>query len=183
MLAVVGAGHLAGIAEQLERTPAPDPAAECAELDSTPPRSRLTRVLPWLVVAVIISGFVIGFVRNPQLGWRLVGDWVLINGGLCALGTAIARGHPLSIMTAFVAAPLTSLNPTIGSGMVVAAVETMLRRPRPGDFETLREQLTRPRDWWSNRVTRILLVFVLSTAGSAIGTYVGGFRILEALAG
>ncbi len=183
VLAVVGAGHLAGIAEQLERTPAPDPEAECAALENMPPRSRLTRALPWLVVAIIISGFIIGFVRNPQLGWRLVGDWILINGGLCALGTAIARGHPLSILTAFVAAPLTSLNPTIGSGMVVAAVETMLRRPRPGDFETLREQLTRPRDWWSNRVTRILLVFVFSTAGSAIGTYVGGFRILEALAG
>lgn len=183
VLAVVGAGHLAGIAEQLERTPAPDPEAECAALDNTPARSRLTRLLPWLVVAVIITGFVIGFARNPQLGWRLVGDWILINGGLCALGTAIARGHPLSILTAFIAAPLTSLNPTVGSGMVVAAVETMLRRPRPGDFETLREQLTRPRDWWSNRVTRILLVFVLSTAGSAIGTYVGGFRILEALAG
>lgn len=183
VLTVVGAGHVSGIAEQLEQTAGADPAAERAALDAIPPRGKLIRILPWLVVAVIISGFVIGFSRNPQLGFRLVAEWVAINGGLAALGTAIARGHPLTIATAFVAAPLTSLNPTIGTGMVTGAVETMLRRPRAADFETLREQLARPRDWWSNRVTRILLVFVFSTIGSAVGTYVGGFRILEQLAG
>ncbi|MEX2576307.1 MAG: TraB/GumN family protein, partial [Halofilum sp. (in: g-proteobacteria)] len=160
VLAVVGAGHVSGIAEQLERSPSEDPTREREALDIIPPRGKLIRVLPWLVVAVIISGFAIGFSRNPELGWRLVSEWVVINGGLAALGTAIARGHPLTIATAFVAAPLTSLNPTIGTGMVTGAVETFLRRPRAGDFETLREQLARPRDWWSNRVTRILLVFV-----------------------
>lgn len=183
VLAVVGAGHIAGIAERLEEAPQLEPAREREELDAVPPKGRLIRILPWLVVAVIVTGFAIGFSRNPQLGWRLVAEWVAINGGLAAIGTALARGHPLTVLTAFVAAPLTSLNPTIGTGMVTGAVETMLRRPRAGDFDTLREQLARPRDWWSNRVTRILLVFVLSTAGSAIGTYVGGFRILEHLAG
>ncbi len=183
VLAVVGAGHVSGIADELERPSAEDPARQRQALDAVPARGKLIRILPWLVVAVIISGFVIGFARNPELGWRLVTEWVAINGGLAALGTAVARGHPLTIATAFVAAPLTSLNPTIGTGMVTGAVETMLRRPRAADFETLREQLARPRDWWSNRVTRILLVFVFSTIGSAIGTYVGGFRILEHLAG
>ena len=91
--------------------------------------------------------------------------------------------YPFSrVYQKFVGLPTTSLNPTIGAGMVTGAVETVLRRPRMSDFDTLRDQLAQPRNWWKNRVTRILMVFVFSTAGSAIATYVGGARIIEQLA-
>ena len=179
VLAVVGAGHLDGIARQLADDP-PTPESR-RQLEVVPPRGRLVRALPWIVVALILSGFAIGFARSPALGGRLVLEWVAINGTLTALGAILARAHPLTVLTGFLAAPLTSLNPTIGAGMVTGAVETLLRRPRVSDFDTLREQLRRPRDWWRNRVTRILLVFVLSTAGSAAATYIGGARILEQL--
>lgn len=179
VLAVVGAGHLAGIAQQLAHEP-PTPQAR-RQLDVVPPRGRIVRALPWIVAALILSGFAIGFARSPALGGRLVIEWVAINGTLTAVGAILARAHPLTVLTGFLAAPLTSLNPTIGAGMVTGAVETLLRRPRGSDFDTLREQLRRPRDWWRNRVTRILLVFVLSTAGSAAATYIGGARILEQL--
>ena len=100
-----------------------------------------------------------------------------INGSLSALGALLAAAHPLTVLTAFVAAPLTSLNPTIGAGMVTGTVELALRRPRVGDFSRLRQDTLRVRGWWRNRVSRLLLVFLLSTLGSAIGTYVAGFRI------
>jgi pheromone shutdown protein TraB len=132
---------------------------------------------------LILVGFGIGFYRSPELGWQMVVDWVLINGGLSALGALIAAAHPLTVITAFLAAPLTSLNPTIGAGMVTAAVEIFLRKPEVGDFGKLRKDTTNLKGWWRNRVSRILLVFLLSTLGSAIGTYVAGFRIFERLAG
>lgn len=179
VLAVVGAGHLEGIAEQLANEPA-TPEARAA-LEAVPPRGRIVRALPWIVVALILSGFAIGFARSPALGSRLVVEWVAINGTLTALGAIIARAHPLTVLTGFLAAPLTSLNPTIGAGMVTGAVETLLRRPRVSDFDSLRAELRTPSAWWHNRVTRILLVFVLSTAGSAAATYIGGARILEQL--
>jgi pheromone shutdown-related protein TraB len=182
VLAVVGAGHLRGISERLQQ-PAGDPAAEIRELDQIPPRSRWPKLLPWLVVAIIMAGFALGFSRSPALGMSLVLDWVLINGGLAALGAAIAGGHPVTVLTAFLAAPLTSLNPTVGAGMVTAAVEVYLRKPQVGDFSRLRSDATTLGGWWHNRVTRTLLVFVLSTLGSAIGTYVAGFRIFERLTG
>ena len=94
------------------------------------------------------------------------------------------RGHsPLTVVTAFLAAPITSLNPTIGAGMVTAAVEIYLRKPRVGDFGTLRHDTTRLKGWWQNRVSRTLLVFLFSTLGSAIGTYLAGFRIFDRLTG
>ena len=183
ILAVVGAGHLSGMVGQLRRSDAPDPESEIAELDRTPPPRRWLRAIPWAVVAAVSAGFVIGFQRSPELGLRLMAEWVLINGTLSALGAALALAHPLTVIGAFVAAPITSLNPTVGAGMVVAAIETGLRRPRVDDFAKLRREVTRLRGWWHNRVARILLVFVLSTVGSAAGTYIAGFRIIEQLVG
>ena len=96
-------------------------------------------------------------------------------------GALIAMAHPLTIIGAFFAAPLTSLNPTIGAGMVTAAIEIMLRRPTVEDFSKLRTEAAHFKGWWRNRVTRTLLIFILSSLGSAIGTYVAGYRIFERL--
>ena len=181
VLAVVGAGHLRGIRSALDDAAVADPAVEIAALDRVPEPSRWPRVIPWLIVAFVVAGFAIGFRRSPELGWQLVSDWVLINGGLSALGAAFALAHPLSILTAFLAAPITSLNPAVGAGMVTAAVEILLRRPEVGDFQRLRHDTVHWRGWWRNRVSRTLLVFLLSTLGSAAGTYLAGFRILDRL--
>jgi len=180
ILAVVGAGHLKGIARYLQ-APDLDPEAVIAQLDEVPRGRRWGRLIPWLVVALILSGFAVGFARSPDLGWRLVADWVLINGGLSALGALLAAAHPLTVITAFLAAPLTSLNPTIGAGMVTAAVEVYLRKPKVEDFSSLRHDVAHLRGWRHNAVARTLLVFMFSTLGSAVGTYVAGFRILERL--
>jgi pheromone shutdown protein TraB len=169
------------MAQQLEAQSITNPNERIVQLDTIPPTSQWLKFIPWLVVALILTGFVIGFMRSPELGTAMVIDWILINGGLSALGAAIAFAHPLSILAAFLAAPLTSLNPTIGAGMVVAAVETYLRKPEVGDFNRLRTDTTTLKGWWNNQVTRILLIFIFSTLGSAIGTYVAGFRIFEQL--
>lgn len=163
--------------------PFPGSVAMIKKLDHIPPPSRWPKLIPWLIVVLIISGFVIGFHKSPDMGWQMVMDWVVINGALSAIGTMIAMGHPLTIITAFFAAPLTSLNPTIGAGMVTAAVEIFLRRPTVKDFSNLRTEAAHLKGWWHNRVTRTLLVFILSSLGSAIGTYVAGYRIFERLAG
>ncbi|SFM24460.1 pheromone shutdown-related protein TraB [Ectothiorhodospira mobilis] len=183
LLAVVGAGHLGGIRKALETDTAEPPEAVIRELDQEPPPARWPRVIPWLIVALILAGFVLGFSRNPQLGWQLVADWVLINGLLTGLGAILAAAHPLTVVTAALAAPLTSLNPTIGAGFVAAAAEVWLRKPTVGDFSQLRRDTAHLRGWWRNRVSRVLLVFLFSTLGSALGTYIAGFRIAGRLFG
>ena len=182
VLAVVGAGHLKGIQAYLDAG-MERPAREIKKLDHLPSPSRWPKLIPWLIVALVMTGFVIGFMRSPELGWQLVMDWVLINGVLSALGALLAAGHPLTILTAFVAAPITSLNPTVGAGMVTAAMEIYLRKPEVGDFSRLKHDTTQVRGWWRNRVSRTLLVFLFSTLGSAGGTYLAGFRIFGRLAG
>ncbi|MBX3628370.1 MAG: TraB/GumN family protein [Nitrosomonas sp.] len=181
ILAIVGAGHMKGMQYQIENKCIKNPDDTIAGLDTLPKASSWIKYLPWLIVLLILTGFVIGFMRGPEIGTAMILDWILINGGLSALGAAIALAHPLSIITAFCAAPLTSLNPTIGAGIVVAAVEIYFRKPTIGDFNRLRSDTTTLKGWWNNRVTRILMIFILSTLGSAIGTYVAGFRIFERL--
>ncbi len=180
VLVVIGAGHMKGMATHLQDDQA-EPARERAELETLPPRARWPRTIPWAIMLLILTGFYIGFSRSPELGWQLVFIWVAINGGLSALGALIARGHPLTVLSAFVAAPVTSLNPTIAAGMVTGLIESWLRKPRVSDLENLRFDITTLSGWFRNPATRILLVFFLSNLGSAIGTWVAGFRIFGAL--
>ena len=181
VLVVIGAGHMEGLAKHLTDGQR-EPADERSDLEALPPRSRWPRVIPWAIMILILTGFFIGFWRSPELGWQLVFIWVAINGGLAALGALLARGHPLTVLSAVVAAPITSLNPTIAAGMVTGLVESWLRKPRVSDLENLRFDITTVRGWFRNPATRILLVFFLSNLGSAIGTWVAGFRIFGALA-
>ena len=181
VLVVIGAGHMEGIARHLEGGQA-DPKAEREALEVMPKPSRWPKLIPWAIMALIVTGFVIGFSRSPELGWQLVFIWVVINGGLAALGALLARGHPLTVLSALVAAPLTSLNPTIAAGMVTGLVESWLRKPRVADLENLRFDITTVKGWFRNPATRILLVFFLSNLGSAIGTWVAGLRIFSELA-
>lgn len=183
VLVVIGAGHLKGMAEHLHQPLPEEPRHERQALEVTPPRSKLWKLVPWTIMALVIVGFTIGFSRSPSLGWQLVAEWVVINGSLSAAGAAIALGHPATIIAAFVAAPITTFNPTIGAGFVAAGVEILMRKPKVGDFAHLRHDVTSAKGWWRNRVSRTLLVFLLSTLGSAIGTWVAGFRIAGTLFG
>ena len=180
ILALVGAGHLMGMMASID---SPPDAAHLQELDQKPPPRKTGLYIGWAICVLILSMFVVGFKQSPELGGQLVTTWILFNGGLSALGTALALGHPVSIFAAFFAAPLTSLNPTIGAGMVVGLVESYMRKPKVGDFETLREDITHYSMWWKNRVARLLLIFFFSSFGSMIGTYAAGASIVTQLFG
>jgi pheromone shutdown protein TraB len=117
-----------------------------------------------------VTGFI---VAGRETSEQMVLAWVLANGIAAALGTIIALAHPLTILAAFVAAPITSLNPTIAAGWVCGLTEAYLRKPRVIDLERVADDLTTMRGIWSNRVIKVLLVVVLANLGSSIGTFIG----------
>ena len=170
VVAVVGAGHLQGIKKHLEEKKLD---VDLAELEYVPKKrfSVLKAVgyaIPVAFVALIAYLAITG-------GWGRAADallwWFLINGSLSALGTAIARGHPFSILTAFVAAPLTSLNPAIAAGWVAGYVEFKIRKPVDKDFQNL-SKLESSKDFFNNRVIRLMMVVALANVGSMIGTFI-----------
>ena len=184
ILVVVGAGHVQGMgdyADSQSECYLTEPAKVTAELDTVPAANRFIKLIPWLLVAMILSGFAIGFSQSSDVGWHMIQQWVVINGGFAAIGALLAAAHPVTVLSAFIAAPLTSLNPTISAGVVAAAVETWFRKPQVGDFTQLREATTSVKGWWNNRVARTLLVFLFAGMGSVVGTYVAGYKIFESI--
>lgn len=172
IVAVVGAGHVKGLSLELERE------HNLAELETVPSPGKLGIWLKWGIPALIIGLIAYGFYAvDTDVSIEMIQRWFLINGTLSAIGTAIAFGHPITIATAFVAAPFTSLNPAVAAGWVAGLVEAFLRKPQVRDFEDLAEDITHLRGFWKNNITRILLVVMFANLGSAIGTFAGGFAI------
>jgi pheromone shutdown-related protein TraB len=180
VLAVVGAGHLQGLSRHL-REDTGAPAAIRAELDSVKEKSSI----PWFSIELavfVLGGFAWGFWRGGlDVGADLLLYWVLLTGSLGAIGCAVAGGHPLSILAAFVASPATPLHPALASGTISALVEAWLRKPTHADFMALRDDVATVRGWWRNRVARVLLNFFLTSLGTAIGVWLGGARMLGKL--
>jgi pheromone shutdown-related protein TraB len=171
ILAVVGAAHLPGIIRKLQGDEiSPE---TIAEISIVPPKTTLSKMIPWLIPGIVVALFIGGFFfgNRDQLA-NAATAWVLANGLFSALGTLLALGHPITIFSAFVAAPITSLNPTIGAGFVTGLVQSFVAAPTVRDMEHVGEDLMTFKGWWQNRLARVLLVFLFSSIGSSIGTFV-----------
>ncbi|HMR79442.1 MAG TPA: hypothetical protein PKD61_30250, partial [Polyangiaceae bacterium] len=139
-----------------------------------PPPSKLTGLVKWIIPALVLAAFGIGYARHEGEGLRhMLYAWILPNSVAAALFTIAAGARALTVLTAFVASPITSLNPTIGAGMVAGLVEAHLRRPTVEDCQRLGEDTQSWRGYYRNPVTRVLLVVVLATLGSAVGAWIG----------
>ena len=182
VLAVIGAGHLDGLARHL-RDDAGTPEAVIPELEALKPKSTLP-VMEICIGVFLLGGFAWGFATGGfDVGADLLLYWVLWTGGLGALGCLIAGGHPLSILGAFLSSPFTPLHPALASGTVSALIEAWVRKPTYADFMALRDDVNSVKGWWRNRVARVLVNFFLTSLGTAIGVWTGGARMLARLFG
>ena len=172
--AVLGAGHLPGVEKHLRALAAGEESADTADIAAVPPKTTGAKIAGWvipaLIIALISAGFYFG---GKQKGADMLSAWVLWNGVLAAVGSLIALGHPLTILVSFVGAPITSLCPLIGVGVV--------RKPKVADMETLQDDVTSVRGFYRNRILRVLLVFILSSLGSSVGTFVAGANFVATI--
>ncbi len=166
IVAVVGAGHVPGIRENLGRD------IDLAELDEVPPRGIAGRYMGWgisfAVIGLIVAGF---FHSGSEASLNMIKWWILVNGVLAGLGALAVLAHPLTILASVVAAPLTSINPMIAAGWVAGLTEAALKKPQVKDFMDLKADIASVRGFWHNKITRILLLIVFVNIGSSIGTF------------
>lgn len=167
IVAVVGAGHVPGMLKAIQSS------MPVAELESLPPPSRWSKIWPWLIPAGVLALIAWGFFQGgAERGIDSIAIWVGVTGTLSALGALLAWPHPLTVLSAFLAAPLTTLHPALAAGWVAGLVEAWIRPPAVGDFEALPEAMENLRKFVRNPVVRILLVVVTTNVGASVGTFV-----------
>ena len=167
IVAVVGAGHMPGMLKAIR-----EPMA-LAELESLPPPSKWSKVWPWLIPAGVLALIACGFFQGgAERGVDSIAIWIGVTGALSALGAALALPHPLTVLAAFIAAPITTLHPALAAGWVAGLVEAWIRPPAVADFESLPAAMESFRAFIRNPVVRILLVVVTTNLGASLGTFV-----------
>jgi pheromone shutdown-related protein TraB len=180
IVAVVGAGHVAGMMQLF----AVDNSDKIADISAIPPVSLGYKILGWAIPLIIVASLVvIGLEKGSAIAGQSLLYWILANGIPAAIGSLISLAHPLTTISAFIAAPITSLTPVIGAGYVCAFVQVMNCPPVVKEFENSGNDIGTFKGWWTNRLLRIFLVFLLTGLGSAIGTWIGGYRIVQNLLG
>ncbi len=176
IVSVVGAGHVIGISQALKK----NGKVDLTEIEQIPPLSAVWKWIGWGIPAVILGSIAyIGWTKGLAAASDNLLFWVLANGIPSSIGAVIAFAHPLTIISAFIAAPITSLTPVIGAGYVAAFVQAYYQPPIVKEFQTVIDDVSSLTKWWRNKLLRIFLVFVLTSLGSAIGTYVGAYEIIS----
>ncbi len=173
IVAVLGAAHISGVKEEINKE------HDLPALSSIPAGSKLTKIILWLIPLLIIGLIAYTFYWNTSAGVYQALSWVLWNGSMSAIGAAVAFAHPLAIVTAFVASPISSLNPLIAAGWFAGLVQIYMCRPSVEAFENLSEDVLSLKGFWVNKVTRILLVIALANIGSTVGAFLGGADVIR----
>jgi pheromone shutdown-related protein TraB len=180
IIAVVGAGHMQGIRTHLEKIASGEKDPDVSALNAIPRRAASSKILPFFIPLAIAALFGFGFIKGGAgLSLSMLYQYILWNGSLAALGALIALAHPLAILVAFLAAPITTFTPFIGVGLFSGVLQAVLKKPRVRDAQTLIDDVGNIKGFYQNRITRALLVFILSQIGGAAGTFV----TIPALAG
>ena len=175
VVAILGGAHVPGVKEEIYRS------QNLESISVVPHKGRASKIVGWIIPAIIIGLIIYGFVTNIQTGFQQLSAWVLWNGGLAALFTVLAWGHPLSILTAFAAAPITSLNPILACGWFAGLVQATVKKPTVQDVLNVQTDIFSLKGFFKNRFLKTLTVVVLANIGSSIGTYVAGFDIIKNL--
>lgn len=175
VIAILGAAHTPGVEEEVFKE------QNIEELNKIPPKSLPGKVLPWLIPILIVVLIGLGFKQSMNTGMAQIKSWFLFNSVLAALLTALCLPHPLSVLTAFVAAPFTSINPMLACGWFAGLVEASLKKPTVEDVNNIPENIFSIKAWIHNKFLKALLVVILANIGSSIGTIIAGSKIIQSL--
>jgi pheromone shutdown-related protein TraB len=175
IVAVLGGAHVPGVKEEIYRP------QDIDSISIVPPKNSFSKIAIWALPAALISLIAYAFTVNVQTGLQQLSAWVLWNGGFAALFTLIAFGHPLSILTSFIAAPITTLNPMLACGWFAGLVEASVKKPTVYDVLNVQNDIYRLKGFYRNRFLKTLMIVIFANIGSSIGTFFAGANIIRNL--
>ena len=176
VLAVVGAGHLAGIKEYLVENKCD--INRIPQLQNLPRKTFAMKVMPWAIPMLVMGLMAYYLSTGTDIDLvQFFTVWTAANAICAAIGCIIARGHPLAILTAALASPITSLNPALAAGWFAGYVQLKMAEPSAEDLADFLK-LDNLGMFWSNKAGRVLLVTALTNLGSMAGAWVAAAGLL-----
>ncbi|MDA0647913.1 MAG: TraB/GumN family protein [archaeon] len=176
VLAVVGAGHLAGIEGYLVEDKCDIKRIE--ELQSIPRKTIAMKVIPWAIPMLVMGLMAYYLSTGSDIDLvQFFTVWAAANAVFAAIGCIIARGHPLAILTAALASPITSLNPALAAGWFAGYVQLKMAEPSAEDLADFLK-LDNLGMFWSNKAGRVLMVTAMTNLGSMAGAWVAAAGLL-----
>lgn len=175
VVAILGGAHVPGVKKEIFQT------QDIENISALPPKSRLSKLVGWIIPAAVTGLIAYAFVLNLQTGLQQLSAWVLWTGALAALFTALSLGHPLSILTSFIAAPITTLHPMLACGWFAGLVEATIKKPTVQDVQNVQTDILSLKGIFRNRFLKTILVVTMANIGGSIGTIIGGMDIVKNL--
>lgn len=171
VLAVLGAGHLDGVSKLLEQKVEPS-EERIADLSVVPKGGRLLKSISYAIPLVLL-GLLGWFAYNGDLASIKENGiyWFAGNFIGAALFCMLAGGHPIAILVAAIASPITSLNPALAAGWFAGYAQMKVKEPTGEDLTEFLK-LDSAKLFWTNRAGRILLVTALTNLGSMAGAWI-----------
>lgn len=175
VVAVLGGAHVPGVIKEIEIE------RDIERISTVPPKSKISKVVGWIIPAAILLLIIYAFAVSFQTGLQQLSAWVLWTGFLAAGFTALALAHPLSILTSFVAAPFTTINPVLACGWFTGLVEAWVKKPTVKDVNNIPTDIFSLKGFFRNRFLKILMIVVMANIGASIGTFVAGLGLIRNL--
>ncbi len=175
VVAVLGAAHTPGVEKEIFKE------QDIDELNKIPEKSFGSKILPWIIPVLIVALIVYSFYTSINTGMSQLKSWIIFNSLFAALFSILSLAHPLSILTAFVVAPFTSVNPVLACGWFAGLVEATVRKPTVEDVNNIPEDIFKLKSWFKNKFLKALLVVIMANIGSTIGTIIAGTKIIQNL--
>ena len=171
VLAVLGAGHLDGVSKLLSENVEPS-EERISDLSVVPKGGRLLKSISYAIPLVLL-GLLGWFVYNGDLASIKENGiyWFAGNFIGAALFCMLAGGHPIAILVAALASPITSLNPALAAGWFAGYAQMKVKEPTGEDLTEFLK-LDSAKLFWTNRAGRILLVTALTNLGSMAGAWI-----------
>mgnify|MGYP004702341587 CR=1 FL=1 len=173
IVAVIGAAHAPGMML------AKDNLLPFETLTQTPVKKKSW--WGWLIPISIVLLIGFTFSLSPQSGFDSVIIWILANGLMSAFGTALVFGHPFAILTAFVAAPITSLSPLLAAGWFAGFTQLWASKPTVNDVASMGEDILSFKKAFKNKALKVLWVTMSANIFSSIATFIAASSIIETL--
>jgi pheromone shutdown-related protein TraB len=171
VLAVLGAGHLDGVSKYLSEGIVAD-EERMSDLSVVPKGGKILKTISYSI-PVVLMGLLGWFAYNGDIASIKENGiyWFAGNFIGAALFCLLAGGHPIAILVAALASPITSLNPALAAGWFAGYAQMKVKEPTGEDLAEFLK-LDSAKLFWSNRAGRILLVTALTNLGSMAGAWI-----------